>query len=66
MLSLAGKYVFIVEKDAKIKQIKEALERIYSVHIVKTNIVNVPAEDGAYKKAIVTLKSGEKIDILPQ
>ena len=75
-LAKAGKYIFVVEKSAKAKQIKEALERTYGVHIIKTNIVNVPARrkrgpqgaarGGAYKKAIVTLKSGEKIDILPQ
>ena len=75
-LAEAGKYIFVVEKSAKAKQIKEALEHTYGVHIIKTNIVNVPARSkrgsrgavrsGAYKKAIVTLKSGEKIDILPQ
>ncbi len=76
MLAESGKYVFVVDKDAQTKQIKEALGRIYGVHVLKVNIVNVPAhygrglqrttEKGAYKKAIVTLKSGEKIDILPQ
>jgi large subunit ribosomal protein L23 len=75
-LAKDGKYIFVVQKDAKSKQIKEAIERIYGVHVVGINIVNVPARQnrgplrasrkGTYKKAIVTLKGGEKIDILPQ
>ena len=75
-LSKQGKYVFVVAKDAKSNQIEEAIQRIYGVHVLKTNIVNVPSHTnqgsrrstrkGEYKKAIVTLKAGEKIDIIPQ
>lgn len=64
-LGEAGKYVFHVEKAAQAKQIKDMIEKLYKVHVVKMNIINVKRGDKGFKKAIATLKKGEKIDILP-
>jgi ribosomal protein L23 len=58
-------YVFLVSKSANSKQIKEELKRIYNVHVIRVNILS-KASEASRKKAIVKLKEGEKIDILPQ
>lgn len=64
-----GKYVFLVEPTAKAKQIKDEIEKIYKVHVVKMNIVRVNHTEKRgfknMKKAIATLKKGETIDIIP-
>jgi len=72
-LSKLGKYVFIVKSDATKPEIKKAVREIYKVDAVAVNVVNRPAKrkrvgqwrgsQRGYKKAIVTLKSGQKIDI---
>lgn len=68
-----GKYAFRVDKHATKKTIKEAIEHIFNVHVVKINTSNVsgkwrrvrftPGKTEDWKKAVVTLKKGEKIDI---
>lgn len=68
-----GKYAFKVHPEANKKQIKSAVEKIFSVHVVKVNTSNhqgkmrrvrfEPGRTPSWKKAIVTLKQGEKIDI---
>ncbi len=68
-----GKYAFRVHLDANRKQIKSAIEKIFSVHVTKVNTLNntgkwrrvrfQPGRTAQWKKAIVTLKKGEKIDI---
>ncbi|HTL48134.1 MAG TPA: 50S ribosomal protein L23 [Verrucomicrobiae bacterium] len=68
-----GKYAFKVDPKANKKQIKSAVEKIFNVHVVKVNTLNYdgkwrrvrfqPGKTAAWKKAIVTLKKGEKIDI---
>jgi len=66
------KYFFVVDKRANKHQIKDAIQRIYKVTVVDVAIMNVCpkkkkyrfAQEGyrpGYKKAIVTLKEGEKI-----
>ena len=42
------------------------IEKIYKVNLVKVNIVRVASRGHDYKKAIVTLKKGESIDIIPR
>lgn len=72
-LSRAGKYVFIVELSSTKNEIRKALKKIYNVDVLKIQtVVRKPktkrfrgragAKSG-YKKAIVTLKEGQKIDI---
>jgi large subunit ribosomal protein L23 len=74
MLATAGKYVFIVKPKATKQEIKKAVKEVYKVDAVAVNVVNRPpkrkrfggamkgSQEG-YRKAIVTLKAGQKIDI---
>ncbi|HEX4104299.1 MAG TPA: 50S ribosomal protein L23 [Candidatus Paceibacterota bacterium] len=73
-LSESGKYVFIVAPHATKPEIKKAVKETYKVDAVSVNMVNRPAKikrfgqamkgaTGGYRKAIVTLKKGQKIDI---
>lgn len=71
-----GRFAFIVERDANKIQIKQAVEKQYSVNVVSVNtqvnngkIKQRNTRSGVvfgrvkrYKKAIVTLKKGETID----
>jgi len=69
-----GKYVFIVYKDANKIEIRKAIEEIFSVHVEKVNIGKVRSKvkklryktgkTSEKKKAIVTLKKGEKIELV--
>ena len=69
-----GKYAFEVDRRANKHQIKEAVEEIFDVEVLSVNITNLPAKKGRYgrrivtrkpawKKAIVTLAPGERIDV---
>ena len=69
-----NKYSFAVKKEANASEIKKAIKQIYKVDAVKVNIVNVKPKKRrlgrtvgtkpGYKKAIVTVKDGQKIDIV--
>ena len=68
-----GKYTFEVARTAPKEEIRDAVEKLFGVHVVKVNTVNVKPknkrvrlEQGKtrqWKKAIVTLKEGETIEI---
>jgi large subunit ribosomal protein L23 len=68
-----NKYIFHVATDANKIQIKQAVEDIYSVTVKKVNTLNshgkwrrVRYKEGKtpdWKKAVVTLKQGDKIEI---
>jgi large subunit ribosomal protein L23 len=69
-----GKYTFEVDRRANKHQVKEAVEQIFDVEVLYVNTINVPAKRGRYgrrvvtrrpawKKAIVTLAPGERIDV---
>ncbi len=68
-----GKYTFEVHITANKHQIREAVEKIFNVHVVKVNtsrhkgkmrrIRREPGMTAKTKKAVVTLKKGEKIDV---
>jgi len=73
-LTAAGKYVFVVKKGASKPEVKKAIHALYKVDVVAVNVVNRPPKSkrsGAgkkgtqegYRKAIVTLKKGQKIDL---
>jgi large subunit ribosomal protein L23 len=74
-LSGLRKYVFIVDRKANKSEIKKAIESIYKVKVSGVNIINTKGKQkrlgrslgktSAFKKAVVTLKEGEKIDIVP-
>ena len=69
-----GKYVFIVYKDANKIEVRKAIEEIFSVHVEKINMGKVRSKSkrlrfkigktSEKKKAIVTLKKGEKIELV--
>jgi large subunit ribosomal protein L23 len=67
-------FVFEVATDATRSMIKEAVETLFDVEVVKVNVINMPAKRkrnlrnrrmsmrrNAYKKAIVTLAPGDTI-----
>lgn len=72
-LGALNQYVFEVYKDANKIEIKKAIKDIYGVVPVKVRIVSVGGKSRkfgrvmgktkSWKKAIVTLKQGEKIEI---
>ena len=74
-LSGLRKYIFIIDKKANKSEAKKAIESIYGVKAETVNIINTKGKakrlgrslgrTSAYKKAIVTLKEGQKIDIMP-
>tara|TARA_Y100000992_G_C20990462_1_gene361677 strand:- start:1 stop:294 length:294 start_codon:yes stop_codon:yes gene_type:complete len=73
VLSEQNKTVFKVHKSANKKNIKKNIEKIFKVNVTKVNIVNLKAKKkfkqgklskkSGYKKAIVTLKKGQSIDL---
>ncbi|MDQ7823182.1 MAG: 50S ribosomal protein L23 [Candidatus Eremiobacteraeota bacterium] len=68
-----NKYTFKVEKTANKVEIRKAIEKIFNVKVISVNTLNVTGKvrrRGKYegrtsdwKKAIVTLKEGDKIEI---
>ena len=69
-----GKYTFEVAKTAGKEEIAEAVEKLFGVHVVKVNTMSVKGKHKrvryqtmgmtrSWKKAIVTLKAGETIEI---
>jgi len=69
-----NRYGFIVGKNASKGEIKTAVEKIFNVTVVKINTISVTGKthrmgrfEGKrpdYKKAFVTLKEGDKIDVV--
>lgn len=67
------KYTFEVAKDANKVEIRQAIEAIFNVKVVKVNTLNVKSkpkrvryQEGrtrTWKKAMVTLAEGETIEI---
>lgn len=71
--SEANKYFFSVRKNANKIQIKKAVEDVYKVKVAAVNTTVVPGKRKRvryqvgmtpdWKKAVVTLKPGQKIDL---
>lgn len=73
-ISADGKKVVLkVSKDANKVQIRQAVEKAFNVKVTNVNTVNVRAKKkrvgryegktSAYKKAIITLAEGSKLDL---
>jgi large subunit ribosomal protein L23 len=71
-----NQYSFIVADNATRTQVKDAIETLYDVSVVRVNIINTPAKRGrrlrsrrllvrksGYKKAVVTLAEGQTLQI---
>ncbi len=73
-LAEKGKYVFLVDKRANTRMVKDAVEEFFSVKVKDVNIGKVFGKrkrvkyafkkTPSYKKAIVTLYPGHKIDLM--
>lgn len=68
-------YAFEVASEATRTQVKDAIETLFDVKVESVNIINTPAKRGrrarsrrllvrrpGYKKAIVTLQSGQTLE----
>jgi len=73
ILSEHNKTVFKVHKKANKKTIKKNVEKLFKVNVIKVNIINQKSKlklkqgkksiKSGYKKAIITLKKGQSIDL---
>ena len=73
ILSEQNKTVFRVHSKANKKIIKKNIEKLFKVNVIKVNIINRKAKTKmkqgrksyktGYKKAIITLKKGQSIDL---
>ena len=73
ILSEQNKTVFKVHEKANKKIIKKNIEKLFKVNVVKVNIINQKTKmklkqgkksyKSGYKKAIITLKKGQSIDL---
>ena len=72
-LSEFNKMVFKVHQGASKNSIKKSIEKIFKVNVIKINTINLKGKTKlvkgkkssrpGYKKAIVTLKKGQSIDL---
>ena len=75
MLSAQRKYMFLVKDHATKPEIRKALEHIYKINVENIQVINTrpkPRRMGinigkksGYRKAIITVKEGQKLDVLP-
>ncbi len=71
-LQAQGKYAFEVAEEANKPLIKQAVEKAFKVEVTAVNVMRVPGRrrklgrgkvsGPSWKKAIVTLKPGDKIE----
>jgi len=72
-LQAQGKYAFEVAGEANKHQIKQAVEKAFKVKVTAVNVMTVPGKERrvgrqlvltqSWKKTIVTLKPGDKIEL---
>jgi large subunit ribosomal protein L23 len=68
-----GRYAFKVDQRANKHQIRDAVEKMFKVHVVSVNVMRVHGKTrrvrykegstASWKKAMVKLKTGETIEI---
>jgi large subunit ribosomal protein L23 len=74
--SKLNQYSFVVANKATKTMVKDAVETLFDVSVVRVNIVNAPAKRGrrarsrrllvrrpGYKKAIITLAEGQTLEM---
>ncbi|MGD8405506.1 MAG: 50S ribosomal protein L23 [Anaerolineales bacterium] len=74
--SSLNQYSFVVDGKATKTMVKDAVETLFDVDVVRVNIINAPAKRGrrarsrrllvrrpGFKKAIITLAEGETLEI---
>ena len=72
-LGVFNKHVFLIEAAMTSPELKKVIKEVYKVSAVRVNIINVKPKKRrlgrsvgmkpGYKKAIVTLKKGDKLDL---
>ena len=72
-LSEFNKVVFKVNRKSSKSLIKKNIEKIFKVNVIKINTINIKGKNklvrnkksfkSGYKKAVVTLKKGQSIDL---
>ncbi len=75
-LQVANKYTFVVAEDANAIAVSQAVEKLFNVKVEQVNIINAKGKvkvsrmrkanagvKGKMKKAIVTLKAGDAIQL---
>ena len=72
-LQTKGKYVFEIADEATKFQVKQAVEKSFKVKVTAVNVLTIPGktrrigrrqvQTQPWKKAIVTLKAGDKIEL---
>jgi len=72
ILQAQSKYAFEVATEANKPQIKQAVEKAFKVEVTAVNVITVPGKTRrvgrqqvltrSWKKAVVTLKLGDKIE----
>jgi large subunit ribosomal protein L23 len=75
-LATEGRYVFKIPTDINKIEVRKAVEAVYGVNVLRVNIVNVQGKKrrqgrsfgttSNWKKAVVTLRAGEKISGLAE
>ncbi len=73
LLQNQGKYAFEVAQEANKQQVREAVEAVFKVEVTAVNMMTVAGKrrrvgrrqvlSPSWKKAIVTLKPGDKIEL---
>ena len=71
-----NQYSFVVDNKATKTMVKDAVETLFDVNVVRVNVINAPAKRGrraqsrrllvrrpGFKKAIITLAEGETLEI---
>ena len=71
-LQTRNKYAFEIAAEANKPMIKQAVEKAFKVRVTKVNVIRVPGKTrrvgrrqvptSPWKKAIVTLQAGDKIE----
>jgi large subunit ribosomal protein L23 len=70
-----NQYTVVADRRANKVQIRQAVQELFKVKVTRVNTVNVegkarrqntarPGKDSDWKKAIVTLKEGDKISLV--
>lgn len=75
-LNKKDQYVFKVFSGANKTEIKKSIESLYNIDVLKVRIINIHEKSRrlgnsegkrkGYKKAIVRIKKGQKIELLPR
>ena len=74
ILEKENKYIFKIRFKANKSEVKKAFEDIYGVDVIAVKVINIPKKQRrtgrqkgwrkGYKKAIIEIKKGQKVEVL--